>query len=311
MTKIHMWHSCNSCNAKPIVGVRYECQNCVAGPERDLCGECYQQFLQGSLEHSVTTNVSGEPPKFQCREGRDSNEFADWLKIPIKNTLAPLIRDKFVIRPEFCVGYNSFFGSYGFIVKTEIGAVMLTALHVMDELIKTNNIDATLSNKSYTGKEIPSLIDKVNMYDVSQERWMFHELGVCEAMLTLPEARLGAEEPNSALDISGFKVNNDHLFNPSSLASTTPSIGDTVWVGIKTSDSPQPLKAVVVNVSQNGMVYRYQSEQTRIQYSSGLPILNNEGEVVAINVGVGHYEGFKFGHGNPVQSINKHLSSTT
>jgi S1-C subfamily serine protease len=44
------------------------------------------------------------------------------------------------------------------------------------------------------------------------------------------------------------------------------------------------------------------------KYSSGAPILDEDGCVVGINTGLGRFEGREFGHANPVSSIRAHLA---
>jgi hypothetical protein len=57
-------------------------------------------------------------------------------------------------------------------------------------------------------------------------------------------------------------------------------------------------------------VFKYEDPAEKPKYLSGSPLVNRMGEVVGIIVGHGDLNGRKFGHGNHVDNIRRHLKSS-
>src|SRR5205814_6089392 len=110
--------------------------------------------------------------------------------------------------------------------------IMLTALHVLDELIKEKRIDCTVGNSSYTGRELQQMMSAVNLYDAFSEQWYFSQLGTANRMLVLPNARLGEAEPFSQKDVAAFHVDLPASLKPRILAARPAAVGDPVWLVI-------------------------------------------------------------------------------
>jgi len=308
-TKLHMWQHCHHCNSGPILGLRYECQSCPAGPDIDLCSSCFILYQNGEIEHptkEIHLDLEG-PHRFVSHEGVPAASFRTWLNVPILETKAPRYQKGFLVRPEFCFGTDSAFGGYAFVVNTAKGRMLLTALHVLDEVIKKNDIDATVNSKSYTGLELPNVIDAINLYDVLEEKWMFYELGSCTKMLVLFNARTGEVEPKSNRDISAFWIEENAQVQAGNLADKSSEIGQTVWLAAKSTSGSLLRKAVVVYKNQSNFIFRYASNEALPKYCSGAPILDCRGDVVAINVGSGKLDNQRFGHANHVENIHRHL----
>jgi hypothetical protein len=310
---IHVWKKCHECDAEPIVGTRFECQTCPAGSDNDLCENCYQKFLDGKLRHPTLRSrgdfVNKERHTFLPCDGRTCEEYFPWLSIPADQRCAPSLTGRFVVRPEFRCGVKSYFGSYAFVAHCNSHAepLVLTALHVMDELIKCEGVDCSPTNNSYSGEELPKLVSRVILYDVLADQWMFHEIGTARCMLALREARVGVEEPLSYRDIAAFKADPSPYISPCILATHPPCLGEPVWMvarAITGRDSLVP--AVVVRVTENMLVFRF-SRVDVPPNTSGAPLINGEGEVVGINVGGGMFESYRFGHANHAGSMRLHL----
>src|SRR5690349_16558041 len=143
MSGVHIWNHCHACGAQPIVGMRFECQSCPAGPDNDLCEACHRGWERGSVVHPAPSShvqIDAVTHVFRSYEGRASDD--RWLSVPRAMATAPIVPDRFVVRPEFRCGRDSFFGAYAFVVEPENGGapLLLTALHVMDEVIKTKGV---------------------------------------------------------------------------------------------------------------------------------------------------------------------------
>jgi len=218
-----------------------------------------------------------------------------------------------VVRPLFTSGLDSVIGGYAFAVRVEGSQkpVLLTALHVMDEMIKQKGIDCSDANKGYTGRELPSVISEVGVYDVFAPNWMLEPLGSAGSMLVLPDARTHDEEPYSYRDIAAFWIVDTGRLNPVPLAPQAPRVGDPVWQVAQSArkKGKELFKAVVVEATDRSMVFKFENHEEELKYTSGSPFVNKEGEVVGISVGGGVFKGQKLGHANHVENIRKHLES--
>lgn len=315
---IHLWNNCNACGASPILGLRYECQTCPLGPDSDFCQVCYDRIQTGALAHPSpdnphTAGIRG-PHNFRVFHGSPQADTDKWLDTPMASAQAPQIPDHFVLRPEFSSGYESTFAGYSFVVSHPQSGqpILLTALHVMDEMLRKKGIDATPDNEGYTGNELPQHITGVNLYNVFAANWMISMVGSASRMLVLPGSRIKDEEPRSDRDIAAFRFDNADAFRPGKIADHVPQPGEAVWL-VAThgrGDTRRTFKAVVVAVTDQSFIFRFEDQEKGPQYSSGAPIVNQAGEVVAINVGGGKYKGQRFGHGNHSDNIRKHLQSS-
>lgn len=312
---VHLWYHCHGCGSHPIAGRRYTCTSCPAGPDNDLCEPCYRKYQRGEIAHpaeySLASAVGIREHAFESSDGEPREKFLAWLE-PVHPLAAdPAVPDRFVLRPEFRSAESSYLSSYAFAVKApaEGPPVVVTALHVMDELIKKNGIDATEANADYTGREVPGLVTKVILYDVFAANWILAEIGEAGPMLVLPGARTGGEEPISDRDIAAFRVRSTGGLAPGELAPRRPDIGDPVWLAAKLEGAAtgRTVKAVVVESTAQTLVFRFEDPSFRAPYSSGAPIVDRAGRVVGLNVGAGWLDGRRLGHANHVDNIRRHL----
>ncbi|HMF76673.1 MAG TPA: trypsin-like peptidase domain-containing protein [Bryobacteraceae bacterium] len=247
---------------------------------------------------------------FRAFTGEPRGQYLQWLTIPQCSTPAPLVPNYFVVRPEFRSQSGSFFGGHAFAVESERGGppLILTALHVMDELIRSQGVDCRSDNGSYTGRELPAIVKSVTLYDVFAAKWMFAELGVATSMLVLPNARLGDKEPYSQRDIAAFRADAATRISPAKLAAQPPQPGEPVWLAASSGQgtSKRPMQAVVVEQTAQTLIFRFSAPPVS-RYSSGAPLLNNKGEVVGTNAGGGVLENQHLGHGSHVISMRRHL----
>jgi hypothetical protein len=317
---VHLWNHCHNCDARPIKGRRFHCETCPEGPDNDLCEPCYELLKKGKIIHPAKDSLAAsqgiKDHRFTLHEGKPITLYREWLNVSHPNAPHPSLPYPFVVRPIFTAGPDAAIGGYAFVVSSEEyhQPVLLTALHVMDALIKQKGIDTTVSNKNYTGKELPAVITEVSLFNVFADNWMMAPLGTAGSMWVLPDARTDDEEPYSDRDIAAFRVPPAGAkdIKPAPLARQSPAKGDPVWVLTRFPDKPAPqlFKAVVVEITDRSMVFMYEDPAEKPQYASGSPVVNKNGEVVAVLVGGGDLNEQKLGHGNHVNNIRRHLAGS-
>ncbi|MCU0287556.1 MAG: hypothetical protein MUF15_14320 [Acidobacteria bacterium] len=312
---VHVWNHCHNCNAAPIVGRRFHCQSCPDGPDTDLCEPCYEKYRQGKIRHPAENSPAAlldiKNHQFEIVEGKPADIYEEWLLVKHPPALEPRTPDYFVVRPIFSSNMDSFIGGYAFIVKLAGNrTLLLTALHIMDELIKQKGIDCSEKNKNYTGKELPGIITQVDIFDIFAPNWMLSPLGSAGPMLVLPNARTGSEEPYSDKDIAAFIIKDTAGLNPVSLAAQPPGAGEPVWQVVRSikENSRQLYKAVVVESTERTLVFKYEDPGEKPKYISGSPLVDKKGEVVGITVGGGKFKDAILGHANHIGNIRRHIS---
>ena len=252
---------------------------------------------------------SGVRHQFEVFEGEPSDRYLPWLAIDVPAVGMPVIPDRSVLRPEFRCGPESYFGPYAFPVLMGNECIVLTALHVMDEVITKSGIDCSADTQKYTGDRLPEIVTEVRLYDMYAKRWMFAELEARGSMLHLPRARIRVPEPYSDLDIAAFRVKPAAALCPLRLAAFPPQRGEPVWLAVNTQSATgrRALEAVVVEITERSLIFRFKGAEIP-RRTSGAPLLDRFGSVVGINVGGGKMKELVFGHANHVGNIRHHLN---
>jgi hypothetical protein len=314
--RVHVWNSCHGCGMHPIVGLRFECQVCPMGPDNDLCEACYGRFLAGSLKHPSLARPGAHFTKrthtFRSIEGKEPEEYRRWLAVVEGPPFSPTVTQRFLFRLVFQCGWQSFLGTYGFaLVDPQSGkTLMLTALHVLDEIAKTFQIDCSEKNINYTGKELPALMSRVILYDGLSTKWMLAQLGEAERMMVLAEARTGEEEPYSQRDIAAFELPAFASIEGRKLANEAPQAGEPIWlVAHDAAKSENCFQAIVVESTERALVFKFRGRGAPPERTSGAPLMNAKGEIAGINVGRGRFEECWLGHATHAGSIRRHLGS--
>jgi hypothetical protein len=311
---VHVWQGCHGCRAAPIIGDRYDCETCPTGPDIHLCGECYAAFVRGELEHpapaSSLTESSSVRHEFTRRPGSPLVAPEWWTAVPNNVAPAPPIEDRFVLRPEFCCGERSYFGSYAFAVEMAPRGrrLVLTALHVLGELARAAGVDCSIANDSYTGEELPRLINRVNLYDPFAPRWFVADVGAAGQMLIAPDARTGEEEPRCQRDVAAFVTDSSLRLAAAPLARAAPKVGELVWLVVDVGGGGRAAAAVVVESTEQTMIVRFTTAPSHPRVTSGAPFIDRRGHVVGVNIGGGFLAGRRYGHGCHAESIRRHLN---
>jgi hypothetical protein len=83
--------------------------------DNDLCEPCYRLFEQGRVKHPLPKargSSLATAHVFRPFEGVARDGCLHWLGVPWVESTPPVVPDHFVVRPEFCSGIDSYFGSY-------------------------------------------------------------------------------------------------------------------------------------------------------------------------------------------------------
>lgn len=317
---VHPWHHCHNCGAAPITGKRFQCDSCPIGPENDLCDSCYELLKNGKIKHPKEGAAHSSVIKdhvFSVHVGRPITDFDEWFRVNHSPAKVPWLPSMFIVRPIFTAGYDSSIGGYGFVVHSPIPGpkgeqiLFITALHVMDEIIKLKKIDSSDRNKNYSGRELPAMITEVSLFNVFSSNWMMNFLANAGPMLVLPNARTEDEEPYSDRDMAAFWVKDKGDLIPAKLAGEQPKKGDVIWQATRSEDGwgMKLFKGVVAEITERSMVFIYEDASEKPKYTSGSPMINVNGEVVGIVVGGGCLKNERLGHANHVGNIRRHLAS--
>jgi len=151
---------------------------------------------------------------------------------------------------------------------------------------------------------------------VARDVFTSKECGRAKRMLAIEGAAmdLGAHGRD---DVAAFLVDKslDNKFStavkPLSLADSAPAKGDTVWLATRTSTKGRLVPAKIAEVNDNFVFYDFpEVKADDLMGSVGGPMLDAQGKVVGLHVGIGQLaDGTLFGAANPVSSLKKHLAA--
>jgi hypothetical protein len=311
---VHPWHRCHGCSAAPITGNRFDCQTCPAGPDNHLCEQCYDKFALGAIRHPVPGSYAdrGETGnhEFVQAAGVDVSSMDVWAVAGDVTSVAPPIPSHFLLRPEFvAVDGQVSYGGFGFAAQVKTRVLILTALHLLDEVIKRSMIDCSAKNALYSGHELGACVRETRFYDALAARWPMAHLATSTSIVAFANARLGDDEPDSHRDIAAFCVKEGTRVNPQSLAPCVPEVGQPVWViAVAPESKRKQWGAVVVESTAKKFIFRFSRDVDLPKYSSGAPVVDRNGNIVGINAGYGRLAGRSYGHANHVGSIRCHLA---
>ena len=222
---------------------------------------------------------------------------------------APLVPEKSVLRP-FC--------------KTTLGQVpagesVATAFAVtMDAFDKP--IVLTAFSFLKPGKFFAAPPDPIKLNQILESITLSDAFGamdgVVEAFAFIEIAEAGFQEDSGALagDVLAIQLGNRILFKTFQLSESLPSVGEKVWLSAAVfggaPSSQRQHVAVVTNVIEGGNIqYRFENKTLSFLGTLGAPILNQEGKVVAIHLGISDETEPLVATGNPTARFLPYLKN--
>lgn len=197
-------------------------------------------------------------------------------------------------------GQDSFSGGTAFLCRVpgEEKPLLLTAHHLFGP--------ACGLERDFTWQEVPRIFVAVTGLSITDPTKAI----TSTRPLTIPGAR-GSDDQGYAQDVAAYRVDLPTVRATLHLAQTRPAVGDTVFLhgrqrGKETLDM---LPAIVQVSTETELVYEFAAKDVALAGTSGAPVLNTTGQVVAINVGGGERDGSILGMGNPATSILKLLAN--
>jgi hypothetical protein len=107
----------------------------------------------------------------------------------------------------------------------------------------------------------------------------------------------------SGADVAIFPVAQGSRVHALSLSSSLPSTGQKVWmIGEVMGARELRHAAIVEEASDGGVLYRFET-RVELRATSGAPVVDEHGRVVAMNLGGGEHEGIVYGIGNPATAM--------
>jgi len=131
--------------------------------------------------------------------------------------------------------------------------------------------------------------------------------------LVIPDAAPIGKSGNAG-DLAAFWAPMDEHVYCLEMSEAKPVVGESVWLAaslLRGAPKEERLhRASVLETGDDGlMLYLYDNPKLSKQATSGAPILNQAGQLVAINLGGYESEGTVIGAGNPVSRFRKYLEA--
>lgn len=224
---------------------------------------------------------------------------AVWLAGLALSLAQPAAPKNVVFKPTFITGYDSFTAGTAFVCETADGKqqLLLTAQHL-------------LGTAGGFESEIPwdKLNDVVKLTaGISMDNY---GVSISSKRALLIQGAHALDDKNLADDIAAFVLDSDKSRPTLKLAKVAPKNGDQLWLYGRQRGGDKlefyPCKAV--RSDSRELDYEFDSKSIKFPGTSGAPVLNSNGEVVAINIGGSEQKNGKLvGYGNPLLSIVSHL----
>ncbi len=213
---------------------------------------------------------------------------------------APTVPEHVVLKPTFMTGYDSFSGGTAFLcnIPGVEGTFLLTAQHLFGP--------ACGLKRQFSWREIRNTFLVVTGLSITEPRHFV----TCSNCVAIPGAR-ALDNRGYDKDLAAYRLSSDQKPASLRLAATRPKVGETVFLHARQrgKTSLDMLRAVVRKSTDSEFEYAFEEKQINLAGTSGAPVLNAAGEVVALNIGGAEEAGRFWGMGNPCDSISSLLKA--
>jgi hypothetical protein len=111
-------------------------------------------------------------------------------------------------------------------------------------------------------------------------------------------------------DVSVFRAPAELAPHALELAAALPAKGERVWLLARVQGQTELMwPAAAFFVSDSFLVYQFDSTTVDLRATSGAPVVNAQGRLVAINLGGNPYQGSVRGFGTPVTGVRRALEA--
>ena len=205
-----------------------------------------------------------------------------------------------VLKPTFMTGFDSFSGGTAFVCRLNDPeeTVILTAHHLFGP--------ACGWEKEFRWDELKQEFEAMTALSMND----FRKWVTSTELVEIPGAE-GWNEKGYHRDIAAWRFPKSNKLPSLPLAAKLPEKGESVFLFARErgKEDLELFEAVVETATDTEFTYRYKrADKVNFSGTSGAPVLDSEGHVVAINLGGFDEEGAPtLGVGNPLPSILKML----
>lgn len=211
-----------------------------------------------------------------------------------RHGIPPIMRPGFLFRPTFETTHGAVDAGTAFAARASASSrpVVLSALHLFGP---AGGLDSDIP-----AERVPTVWTGLSVSDcvTGQPRGRFEGR---------PIPLVGARplpQSSSQGDVVAFQLNSAAGLQPLQIASSAPKAGAAVWLLAEALNRRGMTHAAhVVGIDDGWLLYRFDDYDLNLQATSGAPVVDNSGRVVAINAGGGREDGNNIGVGTPVSKF--------
>ncbi len=222
-----------------------------------------------------------------------------------RDDVAPSVPDGFVLRPTFQTTRGDAPAGTAFAITLpgRPRAILLSALHLLGE--------SGGLKEDIPAKDVPGALKGVVVSDCFDRRRPPIRLG--KEVVSIPDAA-SFPGPSKAGDIVAILVPTDVKLETRRLAAKMPAKGDRVWLAAEVfagAPKGRRLHPARIDGTEAGyLLYVFEEADIELVGTSGGPVLNAAGEVVAIHLSGGKTpDGKLLGGGNPASRFRPILEA--
>jgi len=206
-----------------------------------------------------------------------------------------------VLKPTFMSGFDSFSGGTAFVckIKQVDKNLILTAHHLFGP--------ACGLEEEFKWDELASVFKVMTGLSMSDPKYHV----TSSKLISIPGAK-GIDEKGYNKDIAAWLAPEQPNLSYLTMSEKAAKKDDIVYLYGRERGKKQLglYKATVLKSTETEFEYQFEKKGLSLGGTSGAPILNSKGFVVAINIGGYEESGKTIGIGNPLPSIIKILRAT-